>query len=111
MEKKQIVVIGIIGGGIAVLGSGIAITYWLNRRKMIQQETLKDLQEPQPNISQERFIRPKYSLLRVRHNPRRVKLRVLEKHEYENPIEKEELKKQKRRRRVARFDVMRSPFR
>ena len=111
MEKNKQIAVAIIGGSIAVVGGISVVSYWLQRRKMIEQETLKDLQEPQPNISQERFIRPKYSLLRVRHNPRRVKLRVLEKHEYENPIEKEELKKQKRKRRVARFDVMRSPFR
>ncbi len=157
MEKKQkIVVIGIIGGGIAVVGSGIAIQYWLQRRKMIEEETLKDLQETQPrNISQDRFIRPQYGLLRkemieqeiphgvpprggfkqvsqeivprggfnssyeypnyaqLRLRERRqrtVPLTVLEKYEYENAIEAHELKKQKRKRRVARFNVSRKSF-
>ena len=50
-----------------------------------------------------------FALLRLRRDPRRVPLRVLEKHQYENEIEKRELT-ERIRRKSPRFTVMRTPF-
>ncbi len=42
MEKKQKIAVVVIGGSIIAVG-GISIAYWLQSRKMIEQETLKEI--------------------------------------------------------------------